>query len=56
MRRFNTEAPMRPDDRYAMQPLERMDLEELLDLIRAERYFALHAPRQTGKTSAPKPA
>ena len=52
MRFFNTEGPVRPDDHYAIRPLDRMDLEELLGLIRAKRYFALHAPRQTGKTSA----
>ena len=52
MRRFNTEGPVRPDDHYAIPPLARMDMEELLDLIRAKRYFVLHAPRQTGKTSA----
>ena len=52
MRRFNTEGPVRPDEHYAIQPLDRMDLDELLDLIRNKRYFALHAPRQTGKTSA----
>ena len=52
MRRFNTEGPVRPDDHYAIPPLDRMDVEELLDLIRAKRYFVLHAPRQTGKTSA----
>ena len=52
MRFFNTEGPVRPDDHYAIPPLDRVDVEELLDLIRAERYFVLHAPRQTGKTSA----
>ena len=52
MRFFNTEGPVRPDDHYAIQPLDRMDVDELLTLIRAKRYFVLHAPRQTGKTSA----
>ena len=52
MRFFNTEGPVRPDDHYGIPPLERMDLEELLGLIRGKRYFVLHAPRQTGKTSA----
>ena len=52
MRRFNTEGPVRLDDHYAIPPLERVDLEELLGLIQAKRYFVLHAPRQTGKTSA----
>ena len=52
MRFFNTEGPVRPDDHYAIAPLDRMDVDELLALIRAKRYFVLHAPRQTGKTSA----
>ena len=52
MRFFNTEGPVRPDDHYAIRPLDRMDVDELLALIRAKRYFVLHAPRQTGKTSA----
>ena len=52
MRFFNTEGPVRPDNHYAVPPLGRVDTEELLDLIRAKRYCVLHAPRQTGKTSA----
>ena len=52
MRFFNTEGPMRPDDHYTIDPLSRVDVDGLLDLIRRKRYFVLHAPRQTGKTSA----
>ncbi len=52
MRFFNTEGPVRPDKHYAIQPLDRVNVDEFLTLIRAERYFVLHAPRQTGKTSA----
>ena len=52
MRFFNVAGPVRPDKHYAIQPLDRVDVEELLTLIRAEHYFVLHAPRQTGKTSA----
>ena len=52
MRFFNTEGPVRPDDHYAIAPLDRADVDEFLALIRAKRYFVLHAPRQTGKTSA----
>ena len=51
MRRFNTEGPVIPADHYFVPPLERVDLGEVLDLIRSKRYFVLHAPRQTGKTS-----
>ena len=52
MRFFNTEGPVLPDDHYAIRPLDRMDIDDLLGLIRSKRYFVLHAPRQTGKTSA----
>ena len=52
MRFFNTEGPVRPDDHYHIPPLDRMNLAELLGLVRDKRYFVLHAPRQTGKTSA----
>ena len=52
MRFFNTAGPVRPDDHYAIGPLDRLDVDELLGLIRAKQYFVLHAPRQTGKTSA----
>ncbi|QTA82111.1 Uncharacterized protein dnl_44760 [Desulfonema limicola] len=31
--------------------MERFNLEELLQLIDDKKYFVLHAPRQTGKTS-----
>ena len=52
MRFFNTEGPIRPDDHYHVPPLDRVNLDELLGLVRDKRYFVLHAPRQTGKTSA----
>ena len=52
MRFFNTEGPIRPDRHYHIPPLDRVDLDELLRLVRDERYFVLHASRQTGKTSA----
>ena len=52
MRHFNTEGPVRADEHYAVPPLDRLDLEEILHLIGRGKYFVLHAPRQTGKTSA----
>ena len=52
MRFFNTEGPVRPDDHYHVPPLDRVNLDALLGLVRDKRYFVLHAPRQTGKTSA----
>ena len=49
---FNTAGPVRCDIHYCLPPLERFDLPELLALIDQQKYFVLHAPRQTGKTSA----
>ena len=39
-------------DHYHVPPLKRIDLDAVLGLIRDKKYFVLHAPRQTGKTSA----
>ena len=51
MRFFNTTGPVRSGKHYSIPPLGRLDLGDVLTLIRNERYFVLHAPRQTGKTS-----
>ena len=51
MRFFNTEGPVRADLHYCSPPLQRWDLEDLLQLIERQKYFLLHAPRQTGKTT-----
>ena len=48
---FNTAGPQKPDINYSIDPLSRFNLDEMLSLIRQQRYFVLHAPRQTGKTS-----
>ena len=48
---FNTAGPNRPEVEYTLDPLKRLDLEEILALIAQGKYFVLHAPRQTGKTS-----
>ena len=52
MRDFNTAGPVRRDEHYCVPPLRRINLAEVLELVRRQRYFVLHAPRQTGKTSA----
>ena len=52
MRFFNTTGPVVAEDHYCIPPLERLNLAEVRRLIRDKRYFVLHAPRQTGKTSA----
>jgi Cdc6-like AAA superfamily ATPase len=51
MKFFNTAGPIQPDINYCLSPLERLNKEELLGLISARKYFVLHAPRQTGKTT-----
>ena len=51
MRFFNTAGPIKPADHYCIPPLARLDLDEVLLLLREKKYFMLHAPRQTGKTS-----
>ena len=49
---FNTSGPVVAADHYCIPPLQRVNPDEVLALIREKRYFVLHAPRQTGKTSA----
>ena len=52
MRFFNTTGPVVATDHYCIPPLDRLNLAEVRQLIRDKRYFIMHAPRQTGKTSA----
>ncbi|MDB9507020.1 ATP-binding protein, partial [Microcystis aeruginosa CS-338/01] len=47
---FNIAGPCKDDIHYMLSPTVRLpDLEEL---IQQHSYFVLHAPRQTGKTTA----
>jgi hypothetical protein len=50
-RQFNTAGPCVVGKHYVIDPLRRLDADEVVRLIDAERYFVLHAPRQTGKTT-----
>ena len=52
MRFFNTAGPIKPDMHYYVPPLERIDFDEVMLMIEQQKYFVMHAPRQTGKTSA----
>ena len=52
MRSFNTAGPVDAADHYLIAPLSRIDLDEVLGLVRDKKFFVLHAPRQTGKTTA----
>lgn len=47
---FNTAGPCRPDIHFVLPPMRR--LPEVSELIERQSYFVLHAPRQTGKTTA----
>ncbi|GMV44123.1 MAG: hypothetical protein AMXMBFR64_58390 [Myxococcales bacterium] len=49
-RRFNIAGPCKPDLRYMLPPLRR--LPGLRALIDGQSAFVVHAPRQTGKTTA----
>jgi hypothetical protein len=52
MKFFNTAGPVNQAKHYTIPPLKRFDLSEIETLIAQEKYFVLHAPRQTGKTSS----
>jgi len=51
MKTFSTAGPIQDDIHYAIPALSRWDMDEIEQLIAGRRYFVLHAPRQTGKTS-----
>ncbi|QFY88669.1 AAA-like domain-containing protein [Magnetovirga frankeli] len=48
---FNNAGPIKPELHYHLPLLQRLDWVEIQQLIHEQRYFVLHAPRQTGKTS-----
>ena len=52
MRKFNTTGPCFPDEHYMLPALDR--LPGIRELVAAGNYFVIHAPRQTGKTTALK--
>ena len=47
---FNVAGPCRPDIHYMLPATAR--LPDVMRLIAQQSYFVLHAPRQTGKTTA----
>ena len=51
MKFFNTAGPVNPEDHYCLPLSKRLNEHELRQLIEQKKYFILHAPRQTGKTS-----
>jgi hypothetical protein len=48
---FNTAGPVNPEDHYCLPLSERLNEQEVRTLVEDKKYFILHAPRQTGKTS-----
>jgi predicted AAA+ superfamily ATPase len=47
---FNTAGPCKADIHYMLPPLAR--LPQVYRLVEQQGYFVIHAPRQTGKTTA----
>ena len=52
MRFFNTGGPCNPLYHYMLSADQRLHEENVMRLIEQQAYFILHAPRQTGKTTA----
>ncbi len=50
MRFFNTAGPVNPEDHYYVP--HRLNEAAVIQLIEEKKYFILHAPRQSGKTTA----
>ena len=51
VRFFNTTGPCNPDDHYMLPPADRLQGAQLHRYVGDKLYWALHAPRQTGKTT-----
>lgn len=52
MRFFNTAGPCKPELHYMLPATQRLHDENVMRLIEQQSYFVVHAPRQTGKTTA----
>src|SRR5438045_2259579 len=50
MRFFNTAGPINPKEHYYVP--HRLDEALFLQMIQEQKYFILHAPRQSGKTTS----
>ncbi len=51
MRFFNTEGPVDCARHYCLPPLARLDMADVRMLIDQQKYFAIHAPPRSGKTT-----
>ncbi|NET73902.1 MAG: AAA family ATPase [Sphaerospermopsis sp. SIO1G2] len=52
MKHFNTAGPCHPQRHYMLPATQRLKEENIARLIETDSYFVVHAPRQTGKTTA----
>ncbi len=52
MKFFNTAGPVVSEDHYHVPIMARINKEEIFSLIDRKKYFVLHAPRQSGKTTS----
>ncbi|MCL2779163.1 MAG: hypothetical protein FWD73_14285, partial [Polyangiaceae bacterium] len=50
-RHFNTAGPNQPAEHYSIDSFTRIDWPEIQQLLDGKKYFVMHAPRQTGKTT-----
>lgn len=49
MKFFNTAGPIKADKHYCLDPMTRLDQDDLMALIQQEKYFVLHAPAKRAK-------
>ena len=48
---FNNAGPSVPTDHYIIDPLQRIEIDQIEQFIAQKRYFIFQAPRQSGKTT-----
>lgn len=49
---FNTAGPIKPEIHYNVDPLARINIEEIEQLIYQQKFFVLHAPVRPEKPPA----
>lgn len=48
---FNTAGPINKYSHYFIEPMMRINLNRILSLVHQQKYFVIHSPPQSGKTS-----
>jgi len=49
MKKFNIAGPVKENKHYLIPPLDRLNLDDILEYIEDEKYFILHAPGKVEK-------